>query len=220
MIYIKRLNLCFIRIPKNASSSVMHFIYNNMCEDEDVISRMYEWNEDKIEKIYYKNCPILPHSHVDAKYVIEEGIVPSSAHFIGVVREPLERVLSLYLHRIRDGKYGPILPTPNHFQSQFVDGVLLDKPQQNQPQHTFLPENGEFFLYDNLQHHLTDLCNRYGLEAKDPLIRLNKSPGNTKQLIAHFFTPELIESIRHKYAKDFELYERLRSETYDDIHRV
>ena len=181
-----------------------------MCEDEDVVSRMYEWNDDKIEKLYYKNCPVLPHSHIDSKYVVEQGIVPESAHFIGVIREPLERVLSLYLYRIRDGQYGPILPSPKHFQSQFVDGVFNDTPQQTQPQHTFLPSNGEFWLYENINDHLIDLCSRYGIEVKEPLLRLNKSPGDTKQLIKHFFTPELIESIRHKYAEDFELYERLK----------
>ena len=217
MIYIKRFNLCFIRIPKNASSSAMHFIYHNMCEDEDVVSRMYEWNDDKIEKLYYKNCPVLPHSHIDSKYVVEQGIVPESAHFIGVIREPLERVLSLYLYRIRDGQYGPILPSPKHFRSQFADGVFNDTPQQTQPQHTFLPSNGEFWLYENINDHLLDLCSRYGVEVKEPLLRLNKSPGDTKQLIKHFFTPELIESIQHKYAEDFELYKRL---SYDYLHRV
>ena len=150
----------------------MHFIYHNMCEDEDVVSRMYEWNDDKIEKLYYKNCPVL--------------------------------------YRIRDGQYGPILPSPKHFQSQFVDGVFNDTPQQTQPQHTFLPSNGEFWLYENINDHLLDLCSRYSVEVKEPLLRLNKSPGDTKQLIKHFFTPELIESIQHKYAEDFELYERLK----------
>lgn len=209
MIYIKRFNLCFIRIPKNASSSAMHFIYHNMCEDEDVVSRMYEWNDDHIEKLYYKNCPKLPHSHVDAKYVVENDIVPSDAHFIGVIREPIERFLSLYLYRIRDGEYGPILPTPKHFQSLFDGGVFRDTPQQIQKQSTFLPENGEYWLYEDVEYHLHELCNRYNVEVKHPLQRLNKSPGETKKLIKHFFTEQLIESIRQEYAEDFELYERL-----------
>ena len=213
MIYVKRLNLCFIRIPKNASSSVMHFIYHNMCEDEDVVSRMYEWNAEHIEKIYYKNCPVLPHSHVDYKYVVEQGIVPASAHFVGVIREPLERVLSLYLHRIRDNKYGMVLPSPKHFESQFIDGVFQDKPQQSQPQHTFLPENGEYMLYDTIEEQLVSLCNRYEIEVKEPLIRLNKSPGHTKELVKHFFSPELISSIQRKYAEDFELYYRLKGDS-------
>ena len=190
----------------------MLFLYENMCNEEDIVSRMYEWSGDKYEKLYYKNCPILPHSHVDAKYVIANGIVPSNTKFYGIVREPLERVLSLYLYRIRDGAYGRVLPSPEHFQSLFNDGIFIDTPQQIQAQSTFLTDTGIYWLYENVENHLKELCVSNNITVTSPLQLLNKSPGNTKKLINHFYTEDLISKIKRAYDKDFILYEKLKKQ--------
>lgn len=211
MIYIKRFNFCFIRIPKNASSSIMLFLYENMCTEEDMISRMFEWDNTKYKKIYYKNCPMLPHSHIDSNYLITNSIVKSDASFYGVVREPLERTLSLYLYRIRDGVYGNIPPSPEHFQSLFVNGVFQDTPQQMQAQSTFLPDTGTYWLYDNVETNLKDLCYNYGIDIKSSLKILNKSPGDTKKLIKYFYSSTLIDKVQTAYMQDFLLYEKLKN---------
>lgn len=210
MIYVKHLNFCFVRIPKNASTSVMYFLYKNVCREEDVVSRMYEWQDNQHTKFYYKNCPVLPHSHVDSAYLINNNIVPASADFYGVLREPLEKLLSLYLYRLRTGDYGRQAPSPEHFASLFTDGIFRDTPQQIQPQHTFLPADGTFWLYDNIENHLTDFCNKHDIKITTPIEVLNKSPGNTKTLIKYFYTNDLIDKIKSKYIKDFDLYAKIK----------
>jgi hypothetical protein len=215
MIYFKRLNTCFIRIPKNASSSAMLFLYDNVWHKEDTISRMYRWNEHEYDKTYHENCPVLPNAHVDAKYVIDNGIVPATAQFYGIIREPLERCLSLYLYRIRDGRYGKILPSPEHFQSLFKYGVLQDTPQQMQIQSTFLNETGKYWLYEDIEKQLTDFCAQHNIKISVPLQLLNKSPGDTKRLVPIFFSNKVLTEFKIAYQKDFELYEKVKN---NDVH--
>jgi hypothetical protein len=220
MIYIKRLNFCYIRVPKNASSTVMTFLYNNVCDTrEDIASRAFEWDDTKYEKVYYLNCPVLPHSHVDATYVIDNNIVPSTATFKGVVRQTYERQLSLYFYRIRNGIYGHKKPSVAEFRSKIIDGVFQDKPQQMQTQTSFLAYKGnvlgDYWLFDNINKHLYDFCESYSIPVKTSLNTINKSPGNKKELVEIFYTPELKAQVKAKYYEDFELYERLK-----DLYRV
>lgn len=220
MIYIKRLNFCYIRIPKSASTTVMTFLYNNICDPaEDIVSRAFEWDNDIYNKLFCLNCPTLPHSHVDVTYVIDNAIVPSSAIFKGVVRQPYERQLSLYFYRIRGGVYGHKKPSIAEFRSKIIDGVLQDHPQQMQTQSSFLKHKnitiGDYWLCDNIQQQLYDFCETHSIPIKVPLSCINKSPGNKKQLIDIFYTAELKAQVKNRYYEDFQLYERLK-----DLHRL
>lgn len=187
------------------------FLYENVCYEEDIISKLLIWTGTEYARIYHKNSPPLPHSHVDSSYVIEHNIVPETAHFIGVIREPLERQLSLYLYRIRDAKYEVRLPSPEHFRSLFIDGMLKDKTQQMQPQSTFINKelSHTYWLFDTVDKHLTDFCITNNIEIKSPLQVMNRSPGNTKKLVDIFYTEELKNQVREAYEEDFILYNKV-----------
>jgi hypothetical protein len=210
MIYINRFNLCFIRIPKNASSSVMDYIYSELCDETDRVSRAFEWDDSQYHKVYHVNMPPLPHSHVDARYAIENGIAPASANFYGIVRQPFERQLSLYLYRQLGGRY-KTPPSIEEFRRKLVDGVLQDKPQQMQPQHTFLeysePIDANWWVLDNISEHLREFSNTYGGNIHN-FKHLNRSPGQKNELVDLFYTPQLKQAVTRAYEKDFELYER------------
>ena len=208
MIYIKRLNTCVIKIPKTASCATTHFLYENVCTEEDVLSKIFTWTGTEYARIYHKNSPPLPHSHVDSTYVIEHNIVPKDAHFIGVIRNPFHRQLSLYLHRIRDSRYPVKIPSPKHFRSLIVNGVFQDKPQQAQPQTSFITKDLKhtYWLHDNLEQHLLDFCKSHDIEVKSPLRVINKSPGDTAKLIDVFYDDSLKEEVYQAYKEDFELY--------------
>lgn len=212
MIYVKRLNFCFIRVPKNASSSVMHYMYHNVCDPTvDMISHGITTYPDRVSFI---NCPRLEHSHVDVKFVIDELKVPKSSRFVGVIRHPLEKQLSLYLFRIREGVY-KVPPSKEHFNSLLIDGELSDhRYWQRQHQHTFLEYDneciGEWWLYENLTHHLNTFMNEYGLEEKIPLQNFNVSPGSKPSLIDVFYTATSRAQAEKAFEKDLELYEKVK----------
>jgi len=173
-----------------------------------VLSKIFTWTGSEYVKIYNKNSPKLPHANVDSTYVIEHGIVPSNAHFIGVIRNPLHRQLSLYLHKVRDGFYSVKLPTPKHFKSLIVNGVFQDKPQQAQPQCSFISKDlhHTYWLHDNLENHLLDFCKDNGIEVKSPLRVINKFPGDTSRLVDVFYDEQLKQDVYKAYKEDFELY--------------
>lgn len=127
MIYIKRFNLCFVRIPKNASSSVMEFLYYNFVDPkEDKVSYIMDWKtgESVVQEL---NTPHIPHFHVDAQYLIDNEIVPENAKFFAVMRNPFEKHLSFYTFKCRQAKemYGMhYTPDRKEFKTYFTNGMM------------------------------------------------------------------------------------------------
>ena len=210
MIYIKRYNLCYIRVPKNASSSVMQYLYHNVCDKEnDLITHGIL---DYPNKVSFINLPKLEHSHVDVQFAIDELGVPKNARFIGIIRHPLEKQISLYIFRVKRGYYKEL--SVDHFRSLLVNGELEDyRYWQTQHQHTYLEYNGqqigEWWSYDHVQDHLKLLMNELQLKEKFPLQKLNSTPGDKKKLIEVFYDDKSKLEAEKAFAKDIELYERI-----------
>lgn len=212
MIYVKRFNLCYIRVPKNASSSIMHYLYHNVCDKEnDMITHGIL---DYPRKISFINTPTLEHSHVDAQFAIDNLGVPKNARFIGVVRHPLEKQISLYMFRVKRGVYSKL--SAEHFKSLLENGELTDsKYWQRQHQHTYLEYDGkplgEWWLYDKVNEHLKQLMSELGLEEKVPLQELNTTPGNKKDLIKYFYDEVSLTAAEKAFEKDLKLYDMVKS---------
>lgn len=213
MIYVKRLNFCFIRVPKNASSTIMHYLYQNVCDQkEDIITRGFT---DYPARILCINCPRLEHSHIDTQFAIDKLKILPDARFVGVIRNPLERQLSLYMFRILKNIYGA-KPSPEHFRSMLDNGELKDdQPWQTQHQHTFLEYDGntigEWWSYDNVDQHLSEFMKEHGIVERVPLQKLNASPGTKTDLIDIFYDADSKARAMKAFAKDIELYEKVKS---------
>lgn len=212
MIYVKRLNFCFIRVPKNASSTIMHYLYQNVCnQKEDIITQGIT---EYPARISFINCPRLEHSHVDAQFAIDKLKIPADARFVGVIRNPLEKQLSLYMFRILNNIYG-VKPSPEHFRSMLDNGELKDnRPWQTQHQHTFLEYNGntigEWWLYDNINDYLCEFMKEYDIVERVPLQKLNASPGTKGNLIDIFYDADSKAQAIKAFAKDIEIYEKAK----------
>lgn len=198
----------------------MSFLYYNACNiKEDVISRAFEYENNIQKQLYFINCPVLPHSHVDATYVIDNNIVPRTASFNGVIRNPYERQLSLYFYRMRNRNYGETKPSVDDFRSKFIAGILQDKPQQMQSQISFLKYKnkilGNYWLFENINNHLHALCEAWDIPIIYPIKNINMSPGNKKELIDIFYTSKLKQAVLEHYREDFAKYEELK-----DIYRI
>lgn len=221
---MKRFNLCYIRVPKAASSSIMEYFYKNICDTKtDIISHGIT---NYPERLSFINCPKLKHSHVDAKFSIDELNVPNNAKFIGVVRHPLERQISLYLFRIRNdvykcGKHD----MPTHFRSKLINGELQDRQaHQKKHQHTFLeykePINSEWWIYERVEQHLMDLMKEYKIEQKVNFGYLNKSTqslGKSKELIDVLYDDNTKKLAEKAFEKDIDLYYE-RKKYYDELY--
>jgi hypothetical protein len=195
-----------------------HFLYENACSEEDVLSKIFTWTGSDYVKIYNKNSPRLPHANVDSDYVIKHNIVPRDAHFIGVIRNPLERQLSLYLQRIVEGKYSVKTPSPKHFKTLVINGIFQDKEPQGLPQCSFISKDLKhtYWLHDCIEKHLLDFCSNNSIPIKSELRVISRSPGNTKELIKVFYDDELLKQVQDMYKEDFALYNSLLDK-YSDL---
>lgn len=213
MIYIKRHNLCFLEVPKTASSSLRNFLAREL----------YDPSEDIITE----------YNHYNSRFIIRNKLVPSNAKFFAVIREPLERQLSAYLYahsRLLNNYPISFLPEDvDHFETicraGFSDEIKLNfdlglgKVAAAQ-QSSYINRNlkHEFWLYENLDTHIEDLKGQYNIRSDAYLDRINPTfvdkSLSVKSLIDVFYTDELKGIVRKQYADDVKLYDELKNGRY------
>jgi len=210
MIKIKRLGFNFINVPKNASTSIRRFFIDNVVQPEDSFSNYYEtedetWSQN-MDPVHADN------SHMDSTYAIKHGLLDASEKVVGVVREPVERVLSLYLYRAKQALIGS--PGVQDFRRIVsAHGFYPDFPWQNQLQFTFLPEGGEWWLFDRISDHIETFVRDHGIRVKEPLKFQNRSlrDQKTKDFVATFYDAASLKAVHKYYEQDIELYNRIKN---------
>jgi hypothetical protein len=228
MIYIKRLDTCFLRIPKTGSQSLLLFLQDNVVDlSEDIISRpisiRYEspFTDLKLSNLAHNTQINFITAHVNAQFIIDNGICTSSTKFIGVIRNPYERQISNYLYRI-NRKQNDIPKNENDliysFRKSVNTGILSTEKVDTHidKQCNFFKYNGTFlnssqpWLLDNLKNTLEIFCNNHSIKIKHPLEHINRSIGDKKKLIDKLYTEELKQKVYEVYKEDFELYNKLK----------
>ena len=212
MIYIKRLNLVFIKIPKNASTSFSNFLIETLVTNEDIYTNTANHDFD-LNNMTSQNidATLAKQSHITYLEAVSNNLIPSAVNCYGIIRNPLERMLSLYIYRLQQKTYGNILPSTSHFQSLVKDGVFQDFYWQQTAQTAFLKgaSNIQWLLYDNLASEVAAFTNKYAIAvSKFPTI--NRSVGDKTHLVTKYFTKDMIDCIRNCYIDDFNLYEELK----------
>tara|TARA_R110000787_G_scaffold36891_1_gene94010 strand:- start:211 stop:942 length:732 start_codon:yes stop_codon:yes gene_type:complete len=240
MIYIKRFDTCFLRIPKTGSQSLHLFLEKNVIDfSNDVIARPIlqtfqdPYQDVKLKKESLNTLIEFETAHVTAQFVIDNGIATPTTRFVGVIRNPYERQISNYLYRIRRQQFD----TPknseefiSNFRKVIKDGILsialYPAPHQKKAKeirhyHTMkqidffryrgdLLDNINIWILDNLKLHLNEFCNYNNIEIIYELPHINKSPGNKRNLVDILYTTELKERVYEIYKEDFELYYKLK----------
>jgi hypothetical protein len=213
MIYIKRLNVCFVAIPKTASSSMRNALMKNVVN----------WDEDNVLR---ENKII----HSNTKYIIENNLAPRNAKFIGVIREPFERQLSAYMfcwdwYSSQKIIEVPENPTPEHFKKMYTEESDNGIPYYwefmgktgglSQASYINPVLNHEFWLYEDLEDHFEEFKKEYDITQSAKLEVINKSLRDpkvtTKSFIDKFYDDELKSIVQDIYANDFKLYNELKN---------
>ena len=212
MVLIKRFNFGFINVPKNASTAIRSFMINNVVQPEDKYSK----SERFVKKWQNMDPALAWNSHMDVQFAIDNKIAEPTVNFHGVVRHPLEKLLSLYAHRYRTKEFKVF--SVENFRERAKDGVIKTKPWQEQLQSTFLTYNGKeigtWWLYDHIDTHISDFVKQYDIKVIKPLQRENNSfqQQETKFFINKFYDNKTIAAVEKHYEKDFELYERVKKQ--------
>lgn len=212
MISVRRLGFNFINVPKNASTSVRRFFIDNVVQPEDVYSDYYEsetehWSQNMAPEH-------AKHSHMDVAYAIDNGLLDPLETIVAVLREPLERVLSLYLYRAKQGLVDS--PSITDFRRATAQGFYPDRPWQNQSQASFLQYNGwqigDWWLLDHLECHVAEFVRKHRIEVKVPLRFQNRSlTFPTRDYLDAFYDDYTRKAVSTFYSEDVDLYQELKA---------
>jgi hypothetical protein len=220
MIVCEKYNFIFIRIPKNASTSLAAFFINNCCGKNDIYTgvgnakiKPHNINNNIIEK-YSKDMRYI---HLTLNELIENEIITKrdaeNKKVIGVIRNPLERQLSLFFFLHRKDKN----TSPETFRKEFENGHHESDLSNLIPQTDYLKIGdepvGEFWLYENLNNHLTEFINEHNIKINKKLENYKSQfKRKDKNLIEQYYDKHTKKAVEDYYKSDFALYREMLDE--------
>lgn len=210
MIYIKRFNLAFIKIPKNASTSFSNYLIETLVTAEDTYTFTAGPSFD-LTAMTSQNIPEGYSTESHLTYAQCSALLRPDTLCYGIIRHPLERMLSLYIYRLQQHAYGNMLPSVAHFRSLVKNGVFQDFVWQQAAQTNYLTgaKHKRWMLYDNLDSEVSWFAKKYNISTNE-FPRINSSVGDKQALVHKYFDEDMIQAILSRYKQDFELYEELK----------
>ena len=219
MVICKSQRFIFLRVPKNASTSLATFFIRGYCDQNDTYTRVADSgiNGNKISEDlrnkYRKHFRII---HLTLNEIIQNKIVDEkfarSCKMIGVLREPLDRQLSLYFFKTRSASQ-----SPEGFRKMFRNGCCEDDLNNEILQSDYLKIGdqsvGEWWLYENLNERLAEFQSQYQPKKNVELPTYKSSFRKNidkQKLIDEYYDDETREAVLTYYEADVKLYERLK----------
>lgn len=214
MVICDKYNFNFIRIPKNASSSLAHFFVKNCCNQRDIYTEVNDAgiaNNNVPHNIVLKYKNQYRFIHLTLQEIIDNGLINKSDAIkstnIGVIRNPFDRQLSLYFFLNR--KTGN--NSPDQFREHFKNGYHYKDGSNHILQTNYLTvdgdDRGEWWSYDNLDQHINGFIKRNNISVNTDLqqFKSEMKPKNAT-LFDQYYDQNTISAVRKYYEKDFEKY--------------
>ena len=130
-----------------------------------------------------------------------------------VVRNPYSRLLSFYLGAKAENYRKVIGTSEKPAFGEFVD-LACSQPVEKQNPHWRVQYHNifcdvikydHFLRFENLEEELAAIMSRYG--KKEAEIRsVHKNQSNAGSKLASYYTPEIAQKVRYKYAIDFDYF--------------
>ena len=208
-------NFLYIRVPKNASTSLATFFVQNYCNANDKWTSIGDSGlktNNISEEVIKKHRKQYRFIHLTLNEIIQEGVITEEdarkKKIIGVIRNPLERQLSLYffLNRQSSGTESVTqfrnIMQKGFYESDGSNGILQSDYLKIRDENV-----GEFWKYDNLDTHIKQFIEQYG-KPDFPIkqFKSNIKPKN-KNLINEYYDAATRKAVETYFTKDFELYE-------------
>ena len=212
----------FLRVPKNASTSLATFFVMNYCSSRDDV---YTGIGDS--RIQSKNIPqnVLNKYRQDYRFIhmtlneiLQNNLVSESyarkCKTIGVLRDPFDRQLSLYFFKKR--RRGD--PSPDEFRKMFRNGYCEDDSNNRILQSQYLKIGdqsvGEWWLYEDLNQHLAEFQREHSTGVAIDLPHYKSSFRKTfdkQKQIEYYYDDKTRNAVLDYFGDDVDLYQRLKS---------
>jgi hypothetical protein len=208
-------NFIFLRVPKNASSSLAEFFVRNCCDSNDQYTAVNDCgiNNNNIPPAVlskYRHQSRFIHLTLD-ELVSNEIITRDKAKSmtkIMVLRNPFDRQLSLYFFLCKQQRKQP---SANHFREVFSNGVhesdtnnafcqidYIKVADQIQP-------NIEIWRYENLNQELELFSKSHSIKHSIKQHKSGKRPQKPmNELVEEYYDQKTKDAVLRYYANDFE----------------
>lgn len=217
MVICDQYNFNFIRIPKNASSSLAHFFVENCCNNRDIYTEINDVgvpNNKVPHNIILKYKKQYRFIHLTLQEIIDNGIISKSEAIknknIGVIRNPLDRQLSLYFFLDRRSRNS----SPDEFREHFKDGHHFRDASNQIRQTDYLTidgvDHGDWWVYENIDMHVNQFITKNSLTLRTGLQTFKSQIRPKDESIAdRFYDQKTIDAVKKYYESDFEKYYEL-----------
>jgi hypothetical protein len=208
-------NLAFLLVPKNASTSIRAF-YHITEADINQAKLTPKYINKEISYFTFNNTKLLCTNrysrirssvHVDLNSIMGTGIIHFKCRVIAIIRNPLERQLSLYFYRHRQKKYNTKISIED-FRSSIADGVLEGLYMwQEQSQYSFTEHSEkkvEYWKYEDINQKFLEFGQ---LQKHNTSFSIDKL--STADLVNTFYDQKSKDAVKRYWKKDFELYESI-----------
>jgi hypothetical protein len=208
-------NFVVVRAPKTGSTSLVFYFFKSGLVDSradvyNIEGSFGTWKE--FESHYKKHgwCTKIVHPNTGTRKNVHRtfaelqstGAISFNMPCVGTVRNPLERLSSLYyysnaLRKLRN----------TNAETESINGFWDKTKERLKPQSTYFPDHAELFNTENLHEHVSKYILERGGKV-DRRIEMRKNPDNKLDVFLAELTPNRKQDILDTYAKDFELWEK------------
>lgn len=199
-------NFIFLRIPKNASSTLAKYFVDQCDKSTDkwTILHYSGIRENGIPKdVVYKYALQYQHVHLTLQQIVDEKIITiqdaESMKKIAVIRNPLERQLSLYFFLMKNKNKNPEI---EDFRNTFSEGRHKTDINNRNTQLNYvklnntIAPNTELWKYEDIQKYLPQ---------KLEYINTSYKPKNLHE----YYDDKTKKAVEEYYAEDIEMYSKL-----------
>jgi len=152
--------------------------------------------------------------HLTLQEIIDNDLISKSDAIkkknIGVIRNPLDRQLSLYFFLNRTSRNN----SPDEFREHFKDGYHFRDVSNHIRQTDYLTidgiDRGDWWVYENLDTHINEFIEKNTLTLKTGLKNFKSQiRPKDKSIVDKFYDQKTIDAVKKYYEKDFEKYYNL-----------
>lgn len=212
----------FLRVTKNASSTLLRTLIDNKGTDNIGSASIEESEDEGLESFNIKTAT----QHHNINEILKEGVLKLTDlpeyDFYGVLRDPVDRFISAAYHmhnlsNIRRSNYD--LPPEHSELDEVVENLLYQiKPERlswvTLPQQYWLLHDGKpinrIFLYEDIQ-----LMMNFMLGKEEPIVRTCRGLARADK------TCEISDKNREKiielYRGDYDMYQELKNRRSDHV---
>jgi hypothetical protein len=196
----------YLRVPKTGSTSIQHYMIDNFVDESTTHSPILDWKikGQGIHTSVLTGGINLVHANIQDLIVNNYITEKETFDVYGVVRNPIDKFISGCYYSLSEGFNNKVKLPPNELLRLYLDDVV--KTGAYLHQHEWLNKCNKIYNYENIDSMLKDIHLKFNTEYKG----INYKHRSNLKEVDIVVDKDLIETIKHIYAKDFEIYNSVK----------